>query len=72
MRLFTSSYKGGFLLIVSAFLVGYVGVTFFNKPISSSPALTNIFVGIVTVIGLAGAIVLGRTFYLRHNPFKKV
>ncbi len=67
-----SSYKGGFALVLIAMLVGFIGVTFFNSILSSSLVSTYVFVGIVTAIGLGGALVVARTFYTRHNPFKKV
>jgi hypothetical protein len=67
-----ASYRTGFLLVGSAFLTGYLGVTFFNAALSSSQWLTYGFVGSVTAITLAGAAVIARAFFLRHDPFRRV
>lgn len=67
-----ASYKAGFVLIGIAFGVGFLGVNLFDELLSSSQFLTYGFVGLVTGIGLAGAVVFGRTFWLRNNPFRRV
>ena len=66
------SYKTGLLLVGSSLFVGYLGVTFLNGVLSSNRWLTYGFVGMVTAMGLAGAAVIGRTYFVRHNPFRRV
>ena len=68
----STSYRIGLLLVGGAFALGYSGVTFFDAMLSSSQWLTNAFVGIVSAIGLAGAAVVGRTYWVRNNPFRGV
>ena len=65
------SYKAGILLVGGALFVGYLGATFWDDFLSSALWLTYGFVGIVTAIGLIGAGVIGRTFFMRHQPFKR-
>lgn len=72
MNFFFSSYKGGITLFLISMLIGFIGVTFFNALLSSSVVFTYVFVGLVTAIGLCSAFVIARTFYKRHNPFKKL
>ena len=67
-----ASYRTGLLLVGTALATGYVGVTFFDAFLSSNQWLTNGFVGMVSAIGLAGAAVVGRTYWVRNNPFRRV
>ncbi|UVI39460.1 hypothetical protein [Qipengyuania spongiae] len=65
-------FRTGFVIVGCALLIGYLGVTFWNDALSSSQWLTYGFVGLVVALGLAGAAVVGRAFFVRHNPFRKV
>lgn len=67
-----ASYRTGFLLVGGAFALGYVGVTMFDSILSSHQWLTKGFVGAVSAIGLAGAAVVGRTYWVRNNPARRV
>lgn len=67
-----ASYRTGLLLVGGAFVLGYIGVTFFDAMLSSNQWLTNGFVGIVSAIGIAGAAIIGRTYWVRNNPFRRV
>ena len=67
-----ASYRTGFLLAAGALAIGYVGATFFDALLSSNQWLTYGFVGMVSAIGLAGATVVGRTYWVRNNPFRRV
>jgi hypothetical protein len=65
-------YRTGFLIVGIAFLIGGLGVTLWNEALSSDPWLTYGFVGIVAAPGLAGASVVGRAYFVRHDPFRKL
>jgi O-antigen/teichoic acid export membrane protein len=71
MYILLNTYKGGILLSIFGLVLGFIGVTFFNSIISSSDIAIFIFVSVIVVMGLSGAIVVARTFYRRHDPFKK-
>ena len=66
------SYRIGLLLVGSAFFVGFIGVAFLNDALSAKEWLTYGFVGMVTAIGLAGAAVIARAFFVRHDPFRRL
>lgn len=71
MKTLFNTYKGGLSLAVSGLIFGVIGVTFFNTALSSSTIAIFFFVSIVIGMGLCGALIVGRTFYRRHDPFKK-
>lgn len=66
-----ASYRFGLLLVGAALTLGYIGVRFFDAMLSSNQWLTNGFVGFVSAIGIAGAAVVGRTYWVRNNPFRR-
>ena len=66
-----SSYRGGATLVLVSLITGFIGTELFNESLSSHPIVTYAFVAAITTIGLLGALAVARTFYMRHNVFRK-
>lgn len=62
----------GLLLVGSAAIVGFIGVAVLNDILSSGEWLAYGFLGLVTALGLAGAAVVARAFFVRHDPFRRL
>lgn len=65
------SYTNGLMVVLSALLAGYLGVTFFDDFLSSRALLGWAFVSLISASGLSGAIIVTVSFWRRNRVFDR-